>query len=562
MNLSKATNKELHQHLLARFDELKRIREPWLKRWRDVSNYISPFSGKFSVSDHSQSRNYDYILDNEGSRALNILTSGLASGATSPVRQWFKINTGDINNNLALDVANWCSDVEHLLLKVFQASNTYNSLHMVYRELALFGVAVDLIYDDVNNVIRHHVLTAGEYCLGTNAYGIVDSLYREFQLTAVQAVKFFGYDNVSKEIKRCYDRGQLEEYFTFGHAIEPREDRNYSSKSNRDMPYASYYFELEGQPNTILKESGFNYFPALCPRWEVLGSDPYGLSPSMTALPNIKQLQQETEVKAILLENLANPPLQAPSMSRQDPISLVAGSINYTQTTGNDFQIKPIVQGVGDINSITQDILQLKAGIKSDFFVDLFLLVQTAQTDRKTATEIYALKEEKMLVLGSVMERLQHELLAPLVSITFEKLLELDAIPIPPQALQGSGVEIEFQSMLAQSQRAVDINAIDRMISSTFAVSASIPDVLDRLNPDGLIDVYRDRLAVDPKIFRSKEEADQIRQQRAQMQQAQMQAEQLQTLGAGANQLAQAQKMGVDASLATQQLDPIGGALG
>ena len=271
-------------------------------------------------------------------------------------------------------------------------------------------------------------------------------------------------------------------------------------------------------------------------------------------------LQQECYTKALTLELLVNPPVQAPSTMRQDVLSMAPGTVSFTGSTGVDQTIKPILAGLGDINAITNDIQLLKQDIKRDYYVDLFLMVQQAQDDRKTATEIYALKEEKMLVLGSVVERLQHELLGPLVGITFDKLKERGEIPPPPASMQRADLEIEFQSMLAQSQRAVDINSIDRMVSSIQAISATIPEVIDRIDPDGLCETYRDRLAVDPRVFRTKEEADEIRQQRNEMMNQQMQTEQG-AVGAGAiNQLMQAQKAGAEASVATQGLEEVGGA--
>ena len=559
---SEATPAERKHYLEKRLTELKTLREPWMKRWQDVSNYVSPFNGRFSVNDHQEGRSYKYIYDNEAGSALNILASGLASTATSPVRQWFKLNIPDAEAMLDIDTAGWCVDIEHILLRVFQASNTYNSLHSLYRELCLFGVGADIIFSDPDNIIRHHVLTAGEYCIQVNHNNIVDTLYREFQLTVAQAVREFGYENLSRTMQQRFDQGHLDEWHTFCHAIEPRIDRDINAKDNKNMPYASYYFQVDDEVKNreIISESGFKVFPALCPRWDVITGEAYGLSPSITSLPNIKQLQQECYTKALTLELLVNPPVQAPSTMRQDVLSMAPGTVSFTGSTGVDQTIKPILAGLGDINAITQDIQLLKQDIKRDYYVDLFLMVQQAQDDRKTATEIYALKEEKMLVLGSVVERLQHELLGPLVGITFDKLKERGEIPPPPPSMQRADLEIEFQSMLAQSQRAVDINSIDRMVSSIQAISATIPEVIDRIDPDGLCETYRDRLAVDPRVFRTKEEADEIRQQRIELMNHQVQAEQG-AVGAGAlNQLMQAQKAGAEASVATQGLEEVGGA--
>lgn len=555
-----ASGSEKIVYLRKRLDELKTIRAPWLERWREVSDFICPYAGRFEVNDHQQTRNYDLIYDNEGGRALNILTSGLASCATSPVRQWFKLKTKEIqSDNVDLSAAKWCADIEGLLLEVFQKSNTYNSLHMLYRDLCLFGVGVDLIYEDPDTIIRHHILPAGEYCIQVNNEGVVDTLYREFQLTVAQAVRFFGYDNLSNTIRLNFDQGELDTFYTFCQAIEPRNVRDPNSKSNKDMPFASYYFCTDDSSTDIIKESGFKQFPALCPRWDALSGETYGLSPSITALPNIKQLQIETECKSYIVEMLARPPLQAPATIHNKYVKMLPGQINYMMSTGIDQTIKPIVQTVGDIQSISADIMQLKQDIRADFFVDLFLMVQQSQDDRKTAAEIYALKEEKMLVLGSVVERLQHELLEPLVEITYSKLKEGGFIPPAPTNLGGRILDLEFQSMLAQSQRAVDINNIDRFISALQAITSTFPEVIDVIDSDKLVREYRERMGVAPSITRNQKDVDAIREQRNQAQQQQANAEQANLQGNTINQLMAAQKAGADASLATQQLAQVGG---
>ena len=557
------SDRELYERLTWRWNDLKQRRAPWLDVWRDISAYISPFSGRFSVHDHGEDRNFDLIYCDDASTDLNILVAGLASGITSPLRPWFRLVPPKAEQLYDYTAQSYLADLQYILLKLFQSTNTYNSLHVFFDELCLFGVAADLIYDDLERVLSHHVLTAGEYCIATNDKGEVDTLYREFELTVSQAVKMFGKENLSREIQDAHERGRLEDYFTFIHAIEPRIDRNPSSRLATDKPWGSWYFEEGTSNHKVVRESGFDYFPVLCARWYVRGNDAYGVSPCLNALPDIKQLQLETLRKQELIENYTNPAVMVPNSARQEPIDLTPGAINFLATTGQDQAVKPIIANMGDLQAITQDIAEIKESIRQKFFVDLFLMLQSFGDNRKTATEVHALKEEKMLVLGPVIERLGFELQRPLINIALAKLEERGMLPPPPPDVMQNGMTIEFQGVLAQSQRAVDINSIDRFVSSVQAMAATDPSIVDRLDPDGLVDIYSDRLAIDPHMLRSREDAQEIRNQRAQQMQAQQQAEQAQMLGQTANSLAQAQATAADASMATQNLDPVaGGSLG
>jgi len=556
----KGDSRQRAQLIIQRFAELKTRRAPFLHQWIAVSKYISPFSGRFDINDHGEHRSSAFILDSEATYDHKILTSGLMSGASSPARAWFKLQpkTEELAEND--EIIKWCAKTESVMQKIFQQSNTYNTLHSIYKELVLFGTAVDLIYDDLNNVIQHHILTAGEYCLDTNDKGDVDTLYREFQLTTIQAVKAFGYKVLPVEIKDAYNRGELGTYWNFLHAIEPRIDRDVEAHDVRNKAWGSYYLSLGTSEQGILKESGFDYFPVIAPRWDILGIEPYGTSPAQEMLPDIKQLQQEVLRKAELIENYTKPPLQAPSSARQNPIMMSSGAINFTQTTGTDQAIRPIISSTGDLNALIQDIASIRESIRRGFYVDLFMIVQQTAGDRRTTVEINALQQEQMLSLGPVMERMQNELLGKLVMITFQKMLERGAIPeLPAEYQDGIPLDIAFTSVLAQSQKAVDINTVDRFTSAVFASAQAIPEIIDRIDPDGYIDEYVARLGVAPKLIRSKEEAEKIRQQRAQAQQAQQEQAESMLATQQQEQMAQAQKTGAEASLAMQQLDALGG---
>ena len=113
--------------------------------------------------------------------------------------------------------------------------------------------------------------------------------------------------------------------------------------------------------------------------------------------------------------------------------------------------------------------------------------------------------------------------------------------------------------MLAQSQRAVDINSLDRMMAAVQAMAGVKPEILDNIDGDGLFNAYADRLSVDPSVCLSKDKVEEIREQRAQ---AQAQAQQLENAQQGAamvSDLSAAQMNSAQASMATQSLDSVGG---
>lgn len=174
-------------------------------------------------------------------------------------------------------------------------------------------------------------------------------------------------------------------------------------------------------------------------------------------------------------------------------------------------------------------------------------------------------------MLGPVLERLNAELGAPLVKGTFERMSEVGLLPPLPKVLDKVDLNVEFVSILAQAQRAVVTNGIDRFTQNLGTLVAIKPDLADKFNSDYWADYYADALGIDPQLVLNNKDVAVIRQQRAQAQQAQAQqmqeqaqadvnltnakAEQAKAKAGGApNPLAQAQAL--DGGLAPS--DPLG----
>lgn len=79
-------------------------------------------------------------------------------------------------------------------------------------------------------------------------------------------------------------------------------------------------------------------------------------------------------------------------------------------------------------------------------------------------------------------------------------------------------LNIKFVSMLAQAQRAIGTNSIDRYVGSLGAVAQFKPDVLDKFDSDAWADAYAEMLGVDPTMIVPSKDAALVRDNRAQMQ--------------------------------------------
>lgn len=74
--------------------------------------------------------------------------------------------------------------------------------------------------------------------------------------------------------------------------------------------------------------------------------------------------------------------------------------------------------------------------------------------------------------------------------------------------------------MLAQAQRAIATNGIDRFVGSLGQIAQIKPEVLDKFDPDEWVEIYSDMLGVDPELIVPADRVAMVRQSRAQAQAA------------------------------------------
>jgi hypothetical protein len=505
--------------LYTRWATLKSERSTWWSHWSEISDFVLPRSGRFFLQDRNRGqKRHNNIYDNTGTKSLRVLAAGMMAGMTSPARPWFRLATPDAGLNKSPAVKLWLSQVTRLMLDIFAKSNTYRALHSMYEELGAFGTAASIVMPDYQNVIHMYPLTTGEFCIAQNWKGEVVTLYREFQKTVGEMVTEFGRDKCSTNVQNLWDRGSLDQWITIVHAIEPRADRDSTKRDSLNMPWKSVYFELNGAKDKFLSESGFKNFPAIAARWATSGGDIYGNSPGMDALGDIKQLQHEQMRKAQGIDYMTKPPLQVPVSMKGRDVDTLPGGITFVDQAGPAGGIRTAFDTRLDLNHLLGDIQDVRERIRGAFSADLFLMLANSTNSAMTATEVAERHEEKMLMLGPVVERLHSEMLDPLIETTFEHMLAAGIVPPPPPELHGMDLNVTYVSMLAQAQRAIATNGIDRFVGNLGQVASFKPDVLDKFDSDTWADKYSDMLGVDPEFVVPSDKVALIRNARAQAQ--------------------------------------------
>lgn len=556
----KSVAETLREHLEGRLSALREERNSWWVHWRELAQYILPRRYRWLVTVNQQNRGQEInqsIIDSTGTVAARALAAGMMSGNTSPTRQWFNLRIEGFGTDENDPVNEWLSEVRARMMRVFQESNFYNAAAIVYMDLAVFGTAPVIIYEDHENVIHCTNPCAGEYFVANNDKNEVGVLYREFTMTVGAVVEWFGEDNVSQIVLNAYKRGggSLQQEIRIAHAIEPNKG---SIKAVAEkFAYREIYWEAGGtEKEKFLAKRGFHEAPFACPRWDISGNDAYGRSPGMDALGDIKQLQMETKRKAQVIDKMANPPMIADVELQNKPASSLPGGVTFlAKKDGVGF--KPAYENFRPpVQELMLDIQDVRERIRQIFFNDLFLMFQQLEAEPRSATAIDARKEEKMIMLGPVLERLQTEFHDKVIDRAFQIMLRAGMFPEPPDEIQGRPIQVEYVSMLASAQKAVETAGIERLFQWVGQLAGAKPELLDKPDWEYSLEKYSALLGNDPKLLVDSETYKKILADKQQQQAAAANAQMGEQVAGAAKNLSQTEVGGginaVQALLGTQ----------
>jgi hypothetical protein len=520
----------------------------------EISDYIAHRRGKFLIEDNQNTRGRvrnNKIIDSTGTQALRTMTAGMMSGMTSPARPWHRRKiSGDPDLMDSPEVKEWISNVERVERSILNKSNFYNSVSTVYTELGAFGTAPLYRQKSFDNVVHFRPFTAGEYVIAENFQGEVDTVGRYFTMTVSQVVEKFGlkegstkidWTGISSTTKKLWESNQFDSLVPIIHLIEPRrnEDRDFTRIDQMNMRIRSVYFEYAGDGEEVLFEGGFNKMPIYVPRWDVLSGEVYGRSPGMDSLGDIKQLQHQQKRKAQAIDKMVNPPMVASVNLRGKPSTTLPGGNTYVDPTQGGAGFTPAYQVQPRINEMMIDIQEVQDRIQRGFYADLFAMMINSDRRQMTATEVAERHEEKLVLLGPVLQRLNVELLDPLLDDVFNYALEAGLLPPIPEVLEEQELEVEYISLLAQAQQAVSASSIERTMGFAGNLSAVFPNVVDVLDADFALREYSEVLGNNPKLLKPTEEVEQARAAQAEQAQQQQAMEQAGSMAQGAKVLSE-----------------------
>jgi len=487
------------------------VRAPWFNHWRTLSDYYLPrrYPQLLTAREaKSVDRRNTKLLSSVSTMAVRTLASGMMNGITSPSRPWFRLRLSGVDNETMSHATKiWLSEVTDILYRIMSESNFYNSMAVLYLEWSCFGTASLIIYEDEKDVIRCHNIPMGEFYISQDDTGRVNRHARGFSLTVEQLVSQFGLDNVSEEVKRKHELGgeNLTHSVTVLHLIEKNSSDDTILQAS--APYRELYWEESADAGHYLSIKPFYDWPCLTPRWELLGNEPYGTSPSMDALGDVIELQHAKKLKGEGKEKEVHPPLIVDRQLANAPKALSARGMTYANTANSNFGAKKAYETRLPYQELTADELSLTADIRETHYNQLFNMISQLDTVR-SATEINALLSERLVHLGPVLNRFENEGLDPTMTRVYAIADRRGMLPEPPEELSGVDIQVQYVGVLSDAQRAVSTASTERFMQFVAETSSVYPEVREIPDPEEIVRDYGESLGVRPANMRSRAEVE------------------------------------------------------
>lgn len=522
-------------------------RSTWEGHCQEAGRYLLQRNGDFQTQSRTegQKRNH-YEFDSTANRALERFAAAMDSILTPRTQQWHRLQAIDPDLQKIDSVKRYYDDITKLLFRTRYSTKSNFAAQQIegYLNLGAWGMASKIITDDPENAaIRYKSVHCSELFVLENMHGIIDTVYRKYELTCKQAIEQFGEGNVSPSISKQSEKDPSKKFW-FVHAISPNPKYVEDSLNPDEFKYRSEYVELDKKE--IVSTGGFRTFPIPVSRYATATGETYGRSIAMSALADIKTLNAmgKTQLKGGQLA--IEPPLLLHDDGVMNRFHVKPNALNYGGVDGQGRKlVHPLNNGARlDFNEAGMD--KKREAINDAFFVTLFqILVDNPR--KMTATEVLERAEEKGVLLGPMGARQETEDLGMMIERELDILGAANQLPPPPPELIEAGsvdYEVYYTSPLARAQRAQATLGMQRTVEQAMAVYQIDPMPARSIDFQYYIREFGDSQGAPAELFKLKEQVEADMAAEKQQQQMQQAVQAGPQVASAIKDIAQAQMMG------------------
>jgi len=486
---------QLADWVIARHQDLASERAPWDSQWQELAEYCLPRKADIAAKRSSpDSSRHDILFDSTAMQAASTLANGQLAYITPADSRWFVYEPPrGVTSDRAKAWYAKCSEVTQLLLAT---SNLYTEIHELYYDDSVFGTYCMLVESGLSHPLIFHKFDIGTYSLAEDDEGLINTVFREMELTALQAADKFGEDNLAPAMKkrlaeiRSSGKGGTVKH-RFIHALYKREDkdREQGKEDGPNKPWASVY--VDQQNKHVCRNSGYDEKPFFAGRHVKSQQGVYGVSPAWMALPEARQLNFLSKQLDALAEIKAFPRLLMPA-THEGEVDLRSGGVTYYDPT----QPNALPQEwatAGDYGIGLDREARKTNAINTAMHVDMFRMFASMEKANMTATEVAERASEKLVQFSPSFTRKTTELLSPMLRGVFGILIRAGQFPPPPpdaiiMDAMGQPIlpepEVSYVSRVALAIRAMHNLSLARTMERNAVIAQMRPEVLDNFKWD------------------------------------------------------------------------------
>lgn len=462
--------------------------------WQQIAQLVLPRADTFLQNKKAPGQRTadNMIFDSTGQLALPLYASAVEAMVCPRTQKWHSLKPLSPKLQDNNQVSRYLEAMRDLLFKIRYAPHTNFASVMSesFLSLGAFGNYGVFVEDGLDKGIRYQAIPLTELFWLEDSYGTIDTVHRDYTLTARQAAQ--RWPNTVGEKIRTAAASEPEREFQFLHCVRPNEERG---RMAGWRGYAFVSYDICVSDKTLLDEGGFRKMPYAIGRDVTAPREIYARGPTWNALADLKMLQMMGRDSIRYAQLTLDPPTITADVDSLAAYSRRAGAVNAGYMNDQGVILAKEMPPNADPRPALEVAEQRRNNVGRSLLVPYFqILVDTPQM---TATESMYRQQEKGALLAPTMSRQQETLSVVIdreIDILFHAgVFEAELGP-PPKALldEGAGLAVQFDSPLTRAQRSEEAVGILKTIEAITPLANINPGIMRRINGDETLKILSD----------------------------------------------------------------------
>lgn len=434
-----------YTHLKEDFDRMKSERSNWDIMYQVLGEYISQVKQNFQGQPSEGQFLNDTIFDSTGTFAAHNAASAML-GMLWPgtTKQAIDIAAPeDMPESAELD--NFYENMAKKLIRAMDdpKANLQMALSEYMLDQLIFGTSGIGVEKGDESKLLFKAYGIKELYIDEGKNGRVDKCALFYEWDVRRVVEEYGEDNVSEKVRKVYTSGKKQKVKIL--VVIQQRKRKKAEKGKLAMKYESMHVEYE--TCHLLREDGFHEFPIAVVRFTKLMYEKYGRSPSMAAMPDIKESNTLREAVIIATEKTLDMPIGVidDGMLGGGYIDTSARAVTVFNASNNIGNTPPVfnIGEVPDVRYAETRLEKLAESISQHFSIDR--LIDFNNDTQMTFGEAQIRDQIRTASLAGLFARQISEGFTPIIERSVAILLREGEFGVEPDS-------IEERDLIAQSK--------------------------------------------------------------------------------------------------------------